>query len=154
MLRIVLATVHLLALGIGLASIFARARTMNDVSVSPDALRRGFAADTWWGISALLWISTGLWRAIGGFEKTPSYYWTNHVFYAKMSLLVLVILLEIWPMVILIRWRVAERRGALPPAASMHATGKRIARISDVQTLLVVGMVIAAVMLARGYGAR
>jgi putative membrane protein len=154
MLRIVLASVHLFALGIGLGAIFSRARNLNDVSASPHALRRGFAADTWWGIAALLWISTGLWRAIGGFEKTPSYYWSNHVFYAKMSLLAFVLLLEIWPMVTLIRWRIAERRGTLPPAATLQVTGKRIARISDVQTLLIVCMVVAAVMLARGYGAR
>lgn len=127
---------------------------MNAVSTSLEALHRGFSADTWWGIAALLWISTGLWRAIGGLEKTPSYYWSNHVFYAKMSFLVLVLLLEIWPMVTLIRWRNAERRGSLPAAATMQAAGRRIARISDVQTLLILCMVVAAVMLARGYGAR
>ena len=154
MLRIALAAVHLLALGIGLGAIYARARVFNDLSASPDALRRGFAADTWWGVAAMLWISTGLWRAIGGFEKTPSFYWSNHVFYAKMSLLVLALLLEIWPMVTLIRWRIAERKGALPLPAALQATGNRIARISDVQTLLVVSMVVAAVMMARGYGAR
>ena len=154
MLRIALAAVHLLALGIGLGAIYARARVFNDLSASPDALRRGFAADTWWGVAAMLWISTGLWRAIGGLEKTPSFYWSNHVFYAKMSLLVLVLLLEIWPMVTLIRWRAASARRTLSPPSELAATGRRIARISDVQSLLVIAMVVAAVMMARGYGAR
>jgi len=154
MLRIALAVLHLLALGIGLGAIYARARALNHVGTSPDALGRAFVADSWWGIAALVWIGTGLWRAIGGTEKSPAYYWSNHVFYGKMGLLVLVLLLELWPMVTLIRWRIAARRDALGPADALAPTGRRLARVSDVQTLLVVGMVVAAVMMARGYGAR
>lgn len=152
MLRITLAVLHLLALGIGLGAIYARARALNQVRQDAGALRRAFAADSWWGIAALLWISTGLWRALAGTEKSPSYYWSNHVFYTKMTLLVLILALEVWPMVTLIRWRTAERRGALPE--NLGPTARRFARISDVQTLLVVGIVIAAVLMARGYGAR
>jgi putative membrane protein len=152
-MRIPLAVIHLLALGIGLGAIFARARATHRLKDGPDALRGAFAADNWWGIAALLWISTGLWRAFGGFEKSPSYYWMNHVFYAKMGMLVLVLLLEIWPMVTLIRWRMASRRGTLV-STELFNSGPRIARISDVQTLLTVGMVVAAVLMARGYGAR
>lgn len=153
MLRLTLAVIHLLALGIGLGAIYARARATHRLKDGPDTLRDAFVADAWWGIAALLWISTGLWRAIAGLEKASSYYWTNHVFYAKMGLLVLVIALEIWPMVTLIRWRAASRQGSIP-SAELSTTGVRIARISDVQTLLAIGMVIAAVLLARGYGAR
>ena len=154
MLRITLAVLHLLALGIGLGAVYARARSLNNVSSTGDTLRRAFVADTWWGVAAGLWITTGLWRALAGTEKTPSYYWHNHIFLAKMGFLVVILALEIWPMVTLIRWRVAEARQTLPPAAELSATGRRMARISDVQTLLVVAMVIAAVMVARGYGAR
>jgi putative membrane protein len=154
MLRIALATVHLLGFGIGLGAIYARARAFNSLSASPSALRRGFAADNWWGLSAALLLSTGLWRALAGMEKSPSYYWSNHVFYAKMSLFLLVLLLEIWPMVTLIRWRIAEKHGALPAIDVLAGSGKRIARLSDVQTLLLVGIVMAAVMMARGYGLR
>jgi len=152
-MRILLASVHLLALGIGLGAVYARARAMNDLT-APGALNRGFKADTLWGIAALLWISTGLWRALAGTEKTPVYYWSNHIFWGKMLLLVLVIVIEIWPMVTLIRWRMASAKGALPPIDELRASGKRIARLSDVQTLLVVAMVVAATMMARGVGAR
>jgi putative membrane protein len=55
------------------------------VSDGPDAIRRVFAADTWWGIAPLLWIGSGRWRGHGGTEKSPTYYWTNHIFYAKMG---------------------------------------------------------------------
>jgi putative membrane protein len=151
-MRITLAVLHLLALGIGLGAVYARARTLN--RITPDALGRAFVADSWWGVAALLWIITGLWRAIAGIEKTPSYYWTNHVFYAKMAFLLVVLVLEVWPAATLIRWRVASRLGTLPAPDALARTGKRIARISDVQTALVIAMVVAAVMMARGFGAR
>lgn len=153
-LRIPLAALHLLALGIGLGAIYGRARALNRLRDGETALRSAFAADSWWGGAALLWIVTGLWRAIGGFEKAPSYYWSNHVFYAKMGLLVAILLLEIWPMSALIRWRMAARRGPVGVTPEQAATGRRLARLSDVQTLLIVCMVVAAVMMARGYGAR
>jgi putative membrane protein len=154
MLRIALAATHLLALGVGLGAIFARARAAHRLSEGPEALRRTFAADNWWGISALLFISTGLVRWFAGTEKAPSYYWNNHVFYAKMGLLAVVLALEIWPMVTLIRWRFGSQRGTLPALGVLAPSGRKIARISDVQTLLIVTMVVAAVMMARGYGAR
>ncbi len=153
MIRITLAVVHLLALGIGLGAIYARARALNTLT-APDALRRVFACDNWWGAAAGLWIITGVWRAFGGLEKSPAYYWNNHVFYAKMAMFALIFLLEVWPMVTLIRWRSASRKQALPPLADLAPTGRRLARISDVQTLLVAGVVVAAAMMARGYGLR
>lgn len=77
MIRIALAVTHLLALGIGLGAIHGRGRALNALAADPGALRRAFAADSWWGIAAVLWIGTGLWRVLAGTEKTPSYYATN-----------------------------------------------------------------------------
>ncbi len=105
-------------------------------------------ADTFWGIAALLWISTGLLRAFGGFEKGSAYYLNSDAFALKMTLLVLILLLEVWPMVTLIRWRVQLRRSA---TINTNAA-RRLARISWVQLVLVVLMVFAAIALARGYG--
>lgn len=152
-LRIALAALHLIALGIGLGAIFGRARALNRLD-DDRTLRTAFAADAWWGLAAVLWISTGLWRAIGGLEKAPSYYWSNHVFAAKMGFLVLILLLEVWPMVTLIRWRAAARHAPILITPEQRAAGRWLARVSDVQTLLVLCMVVAAVMMARGYGAR
>lgn len=157
MLRIALAVMHLLALGIGMAAVYARARAMNQVGRVPDALRRASTADAWWGIAALLWVSTGLWRAFAGTEKAPGYYWSNHVFNAKMGLFLAVFALELWPMITLIRWRrrLGDDGGAAFVAgdATVATKARRIARLSDVQLLLLVGIVVAAVMMARGYGA-
>lgn len=152
-MRITLAVIHLLALGVGVGAIFARARAASRLRQSADALRAVFAADTFWGLAAVLWISTGLWRWLGSVEKSASYYMTNHIFLAKMGLLVILLAIELWPMITLIRWRIAAGRGTLDNAV-VAAKGRMIARVSDVQMLLLVGMVIAATMMARGYGAR
>jgi putative membrane protein len=156
MLRLTLAALHLIALGIGLGAVWGRSRALGAVAAAPEdgvALRRAFAADTWWGVAALLWISTGLWRWLAGTEKSPSYYASNHVFMAKMGLLVLILVLEVWPMVTLVRWRVAARRGASEAVVARSAAARRIALISVAQTALVLMMVGAAVAMARGYGA-
>jgi putative membrane protein len=110
-----------------------------------------FVADNWWGIAALLWLVTGLWRALAGTEKTPAYYVHNVVFWMKMGLFVAVLLLELRPMVTLIRWRAVIRRGATP---SDNSTAASLAKISYAEAALVVLIVIAAVSMARGYGAR
>src|SRR5438876_9063701 len=154
MLRISLAVIHLLALGIGLGAVFARARGANRIGQSPHALQRTLFADNFWGVAAILWIVTGLWRVFAGTEKTSSYYWHNQIFLAKMGMLVVVLALEVWPMVTLIKWRAAAGRGQLPPDIELGEKGRLIARISDVQTLLIVAIVTAAVLMARGYGSR
>lgn len=153
MLRIALAALHLIGLSIAVGAIYSRARAFNNLR-DHDDLQRGFHADNWWGISAAILLATGLWRAIGGLEKTPSYYWSNLVFYVKMALFVLIIALEIPSMLTLVRWRASAQRGDLPGMDVIRPGGSRIARISNVQTILLVGIVIAAVTMARGYGAR
>jgi putative membrane protein len=140
-----LASLHLLALGLGLGAVWVRARSLRAV---PDghATRRVLAADNVWGVAAALWIVTGVMRAFGGYEKGTAYYLHSHAFVTKMTLFVAVLALELWPMFVLIRWRVALRRGT--PLQIRHA--QALARISTVQAVLVVGMVFFATAMARG----
>ena len=74
----VLAALHLLALGIGLGAVWARGQNLRS-ALTPEDLRRVFRADNLWGLAAVLWISTGLWRLLAGVEKTTGYYLHNHV---------------------------------------------------------------------------
>jgi putative membrane protein len=67
------------------------------------------------------------------------------MFFAKIGFLVLLLLLELWPMVTLVRWR----RGVTPDVRR----ARRIAGISYAQAALVVLMVFAATAMARGIGA-
>lgn len=150
MLQIALAGFHLIALGLGLGAVINRGTFLREVP-DPLSLRRVFRADTLWGLAALLWITTGVARYLLGIEKSTAYYNSNYFFLAKMILLLMIFLLEIWPMVTLIRWRTAVRRGASAGVVAVPATARRIATISHMQALLVVLMVFAAVAMARGY---
>jgi len=144
----IVAAIHLLALGIGLGAIWARGRALKGLP-DPENLRRALYADTFWGIAALLWITTGLARAFGGLEKGSAFYLNNNAFWLKMALLGLVLLLEIWPMVTLIRWRIQLSRGE--QIDTRQANG--FAVISVAQAALVVAMVLVATAMARGIGA-
>jgi putative membrane protein len=147
MARWLAASLHLLALGIGLGAVWARGRALRAEPTASN-LARVFLADAFWGIAALLWISTGLWRLLGGLEKGTGYYLQNHVFLAKMGLLLLILLLEIGPMITLIKWRRSVARGQIPDTTS----APRLATISFIQAALVVLMVFAATAMARGVG--
>src|SRR5688500_1543073 len=72
-LRWLLAAFHLLALGIGLGAVVTRAFALRS-PFSASRLPSVFLADTLWGLAALLWFGTGLWRAFGGVEKGTAYY--------------------------------------------------------------------------------
>lgn len=150
MLQIALAGFHLLALGLGLGAVIQRGSALREV---PDALslRRVFRADTLWGVAALLWIGTGLARYLLGIDKSTEYYNTNNFFLAKMALLLLIVVLEIWPMLTLVRWRIALGRGKSAGVVAVPGTARLIATISHVQALLIVLMIFAAVAMARGY---
>ncbi|HET8623807.1 MAG TPA: DUF2214 family protein [Gemmatimonadales bacterium] len=149
MLRWLVAAAHLLGLGIGLGAVWARARALRG-SLDSTGIRHVLTADAWWGVAAATWVGTGLWRLLGSFEKGSAYYFQNHVFWTKMALFGLILLLELRPIMIFTRWRRDVARGATPdltPAA-------RLARISTIQAVLVVLMVLAATAMARGFGTR
>jgi putative membrane protein len=149
MVRWMFAAIHLMALGIGLGSVWARARALREPLDRP-GLRRVFYADSWWGVSALLWIGTGLVRAFAGLEKGSTYYLHNYFFWTKMILLVLILILELGPMLALIRWRI-QVGGGQPVDTRLAG---RFATISYVQAGIIVLMVLAATGMARGYGVR
>ena len=146
-LRWLLAAIHLLGLGVGLGAVWARARALQS-ELDSAGLRQLFYADTWWGVAAVIWIASGLWRLLGGLEKGTEYYLHNYLFWVKMGCLALILILEIAPMTGLIRWRrTAARREVVDTSRA-----NRFAVISMIQAVLVVLMVLAATGMARGYG--
>jgi putative membrane protein len=146
-MRLTLAALHLLALGIGLGAVWGRARALRG-RLDTEGLRRVFAADAWWAVAAILWLVTGLARWLMGTEKASEYYLANPLFHAKLGMFVLIVVLEIWPMMTLIRWR---RRRAQSGNVDTTSAG-RLAVISMFQALLVVAIVVVAAAMARGYG--
>jgi putative membrane protein len=149
--RWLLAAAHLLALGIGLGAIWARARALRVAGrgTDPTALGRVFGADSWWGVAGLLWIGTGLWRLFAGTEKATGYYVGNHLFWTKMALLAILIALELVTVRSLARWRIAVARGERPAVG----LASRLAPLSYLQLVLVILMLLAATGMARGLGA-
>ena len=147
LVRWLLAAFHLLALAIGFGGVWVRGRALLG-PLDGAGLKRVLAADSAWGAAAVLWIATGAVRAFTGIEKGPAYYLHNTVFFAKMGLVLLILLLEAWPMGVLLRWRLSLRRGE--PVDT--ALAPIIARISFIQAGIVAAIVFAATAMARGLG--
>jgi putative membrane protein len=151
MLRLTLAALHLFALAFGPASVYVRGRALSERPLTIASVSRAFVADSWWGAAAGLWIITGMWRLLGGTEKETHFYFDNRFFMAKMSILLVILVLEIRPMIILIRWRKALKKSAETWSPDERAAAW-ITKTSYIQVVLVLMMVIAAVAMARWYG--
>ena len=141
-----LAAIHLLAFALGLWAVLTRGTALRRLAGGVDAVRNVLVADSVWGVSALVLLVTGGMRAFGGFEKGSDYYLHQPLFHLKMTLLLLILLLELVPMITLIKWRMALGKGVAIDASRAG----RLARISHVEALLMMLMVVAATGMARG----
>lgn len=146
-LSYIIATLHILTFGIGFYGIWCRAnalKKLKDVSGLDDV----FKADNFWGLAALLWITTGLWRAFGGLEKGSDYYLHSTAFITKMALFVLVFIIELKPMIILIKWRNQQRKHQPIDFSS----ARQLALLSHIELGLITIIVCLATAMARGIG--
>jgi putative membrane protein len=148
-LSAVVSSLHVLALAIGLPSVWWRGRALKG-RLGAEGLRQLFVADSLWGIAALLWIVTGLLRAFGGLEKGTEFYLHSPLFWVKMALFACVLTLEIWPMLTFIRWRGQLRRGQAPDTSR----ARTFYVLNHVEMGIVVVMVFVASLMARGIGYR
>jgi putative membrane protein len=151
MLRLTLAALHLFALAFGPASVYVRGRALSERPLTIAAVGRAFVADAWWGAAAGLWIVTGVWRLLAGTEKATGYYLSNRFFTAKMSILFVILVLEVRPMITLRRWRRALKKSAETWSPDERSAAW-ITKTSNIQVVLVLMMLIAAVSMARGFG--
>lgn len=144
-LRYLLATVHLLLLGIGFAAVHARWRSLRGLRSAED-LKPVMQADNWYGVAALGWVATGLWRAFGGLEKGTEHYLESPWFMGKRAVFGLVFLLELLPMITLVQWRLARRKGSMPDVGRAPL----LAHLTLLQLPLLLLMAAMATALARG----
>ncbi|MGV3638347.1 MAG: DUF2214 family protein [Flavobacteriales bacterium] len=144
-IKLTFAVLHLLALAMGIAAVYARWRGLRNLNGAA-GLPNVFHADNWYGAAALIWIGTGLVRAFGGLEKGTEHYLENHWFLGKMGLFGLVLALELWPMVNLVQWRLAlrEQRPLRLDRAPIMAL------LTLLQIPLLLTMVFMAAAMARG----
>ncbi|WP_434610014.1 DUF2214 family protein [Pseudomonas sp. R1-7] len=141
-----LAAIHLLAFALGFWAVLTRGTALRRLAGGADVVRNVLVADNVWGLSALVLLVTGGMRAFAGYEKGSDYYLHQPLFHLKMTLFVLILLLEIAPMIALIKWRMALGKGA----AIDSSRAGRFARISHLEALLLMLMVVAATGMARG----
>ena len=139
-----LSAVHILTLAIGFTAIFMRGRSLTR-PLDDATWRELLAADNAWGIAAGLWIASGLARVFFG-GKEPAFYWHNGFFWVKLGLFALIFALELVPMLTFIRVRLARKRKLPLPQFSLEA----FRRISRIQLVLVVSIVVVAAFMARG----
>jgi putative membrane protein len=139
-----LSAIHVLTLALGLGAVFMRGRALRG-PLDDAGWRRLLAADTAWGVAALLWITSGLARVFWG-GKEPGFYWNNGFFWLKLALFGLVFALELKPMTTFIRVRAARGRGLPPPRFSAES----YYRINHAELALVVVIAFVAAFMARG----
>ena len=142
----ILAAVHLFAFALAFWAVVTRGTAFSQLSAGTGELKRVLLADNLWGLSALTLLITGAMRAFGGYEKASDYYLHQPLFHLKMTLFLLILLMELAPMITLIKWRIASSRGVAPDAGR----AKLYARISHVEALLLILMMVAATGMARG----
>jgi len=139
-----LSAIHMLTLALGLGAVYARGRALAR-PLDEAGWRQLLAADAAWGGAAALWIASGIARVfLNG--KEPSFYWRNGFFWVKLTLFAVVFALELAPMMTWGRVRAARRRGTALPSFPLHI----YRRINNAELALVVTIVFAAALMARG----
>jgi putative membrane protein len=139
-----LSAIHMLTLALGVGGIFARGRALSH-PLDDAGWSRLLAADTAWGVAAVLWIASGFGRVFFA-GRDPSFYWRNGFFWVKLALFGAVFALELAPMMTFIRVRIARSQGMALPRFSIEA----YRRINAVELVLVVTIVFVAAFMARG----
>lgn len=139
-----IAALHYIALGLGFAGLSIRIMGLRE---GQNFLRQAFFGDSLWGIAAVLWIVTGLLRAFGGLEKGSAYYLQNHWFYAKMGVFLLIFLLEVRPMITMIRWRIVKKSKLSSDDIPLI---RSLVRISFLELILLTSLPFLASLMARG----
>jgi len=145
----IVSSLHVLALAIGLPGVFLRGRALKG-PLDAQGLRKLLAADSAWGIAALLWIATGLLRAFGGLEKGTQFYLASTLFWTKLGLFAIILVLEARPMLTFVRWRAQLRRGQAPDTSS----ARTFYVLNHIEMGLVVVIMFVASFMARGFGLR
>jgi putative membrane protein len=143
----VLAAVHLMSLPLGVLSLTQRARALA-AAERDEHLKPVFFWDGAYGLVAIVWLGSGLWRAFGGVEKGGDYYLSNHVFWTKMLLLGILLVLEGYLAVTFVRWRIRLKKNE--PVSLAHKA--RLVRFHYAEFWVIVAMVAMATLMARGIG--
>lgn len=149
-LEAILAYLHLLAILTMVVFIASEAALCRVEWMNAKVVERLARVDMVYGMAAVAVLATGFARTWWGM-KGSAWYWTNPLLHIKLTLFVIVGVLSIFPTVRYLRWRKQLRAtGALPAETEIRKTR----RLVMVQAHLIALIPLAAVFLARGFGAR
>ena len=118
-------------------------------SMSVDTARRIRRADRVAGLSAALLLVFGTLRVLY-FEKGGAYYMDNLYFQVKIGLFLLAALISIYPTVCFARWK-SELEQGIAPVLGAQQVG-RLKRALHSELVLVIGVLLCASLMARGFG--
>jgi putative membrane protein len=138
-----LAIAHHLAV-FGLAAILAAEIVLLSADLSRDRLQTLGRVDGAYGLLAVIVLTAGLLRAVYGI-KGWGFYAGNPVFWAKLSLFIVIGLVSVVPTVGFIRWR--KRGGQI--SAAERGTMRKLATL---QLALLFALPVLAALMARGIG--
>ena len=149
-LEAILAYLHLLAILTMVVFIASEAALCRVEWLNAAVVERLAKVDMVYGIAAIAVLATGVARTWWGIKGT-AWYWTNPLLHLKLTLFVIVGVISIFPTLTYSRWRKALRSsGSLPAEAEIRKTRKLVM----IQAHVIAVIPLAAVFLARGFGAR
>ena len=149
-LEAILAYLHISAILALVVFISSEAALCRPQWLNAQVVERLVTVDRIYGISAVAVLVTGLLRIFLG-AKGANWYLHNWLLHAKIGMFVVVALISIAPTLRFIRWRKALRaNGTLPTEDEV----KRARKLVMLQAHIIPLIPLAAVFLARGFGAR
>lgn len=119
-------------------------------SMSSDTARRIQRADRAAGLSAVAVLGFGLLRVFY-FEKGAAYYFSNTWFLVKFGLFVIAALISLYPTITFLRWN-----GVLAQGNGIELGAAELGRLKSVihwELVLIIGILLCASLMARGFGA-
>jgi len=149
-LESILAYLHLLAILTLVVFLASQAALCRSEWLNEKAVLRLARIDMVYGIAAVLVLATGVARIFWG-VKGAAYYGPNWLLHAKVGLFVVIALISIKPSLNYRRWvKSVKATGAMPAPEDVRGTR----RLVMMQAHLLPLIPLAAVFLARGFGAK
>ncbi len=119
-------------------------------SMSVATARRIQRADRAAGLSAVAVLAFGLLRVFY-FEKGAAYYFSNTWFLVKIALFVSAALISLYPTLKFLRWNAALGQGNGIELGAAEV--KRLKSVIHWELVLIIGIILCASLMARGFGA-
>lgn len=146
-LEAVLAALHLVAILTFVVFLSSQAALCRTEWMNAAVVERLARLDMIYGVAAMVMIASGLARLFWG-VKGLSWYVSQPLFHIKITLVVAMAILSIWPSIMFRRWqRNQQATGALPSAVEV----KKVRRLVMIQAHVLPLVAVIAVFWARGW---